>query len=452
MNEQDQWPRRPEAAQFYAKLFSDFAVKNPTIAAMAERFRTGAGVDILALVDHWILPPQLALETELPALGFIAETNAEGDEFYSVPGTRLPLVRIKANRETPTLALRVENLDDFATANGLTYNSVHGDFDSRYQCAHVALQQGELMPIVRRGYAGFAPGSLTDYQRRNLNSVRAAFRGRPRELDDALTMTAAYSLVPNAVKTLGAGRATDEFFASERDYYLTRNFAARYQYERQQEIGVGWANHDHHTYRSSRAAFQPLITLWQRFGFAARERFYAGAEAGWGAQILEHPESRVILFCDVDVSPEELDIDFANVSLEARDLLGTIGLWCALHGDSIGTAGLHHLECEFDFAAAETLLTAAGIGVMKPFTDFPMLKQAFTQPELWTVSHDRLAPLIACGAITPEQAERFASVGAAGSHLEILQRWEGFKGFNKTGVSAIIRETDARNEISGETK
>ena len=83
---------------------------------------------------------------------------------------------------------------------------------------------------------------------------------------------------------------------------------------------------------------------------------------------------------------------------------------------------------------------------MKPFTDFSVLKQAFTQPEMWTVDRERLAPLIACGAITREQAETFATTGAAGSHLEILQRWEGFKGFNKAGVNAIIRETDARNQ------
>ncbi len=445
MDALETYPRRPEAAQFLAQLFADFAEKNPQIAEMAERFRATAGVDILALVDHWILPPQSKLESELTALGFAPEKNAEGDSFYRVPGTRLPLVRMEPNRETPTLALRVENLDDFAAANGLSYDSVHGDFDSRYQRGHVKTAWGELTPTVRRGYSGFSPGSLTNYQRRNLTEIRAAFCQRPRNEDTALAIADAYALVPNAVTLLGAGRATDEFFAAERDFYLTRNAAARFQQERQRQIGIGWANHDHHTYRSSRQAFQPLITLWQRVGFVPRERFYAGAEAGWGAQILEHPDSRVVLFCDVDIAPEELDIDFASAPLEPRETLGTIGLWCALHGDSIGAAGLHHLECEFDFAAAETIFQAAGIGVMKPFTDFPMLKQAFTQPELWQVDRERLTPLIASGAITQAQAEAFATVGAAGSHLEILQRWEGFKGFNKTGVSAIIRETDARS-------
>ena len=105
---------------------------------------------------------------------------------------------------------------------------------------------------------------------------------------------------------------------------------------------------------------------------------------------------------------------------------------------------MHHLECEFDFPAAQAGLEAAGFEVMPPFTDLPMLKQAFTRPELWQPSPERIRALRERGAITDAQAEAFQDQGAAGSHLEILQRWDGFKGFNKTGVSAIIRETDAR--------
>jgi hypothetical protein len=105
---------------------------------------------------------------------------------------------------------------------------------------------------------------------------------------------------------------------------------------------------------------------------------------------------------------------------------------------------MHHLECEFDFEAACASLKRAGFGVMPPFTDLPMLKQAFTVGEKWPVDHERAQSLFEQGLITAEQSARFIEYGATGSHLEILQRWEGFKGFNKTGVSAIIRATDAR--------
>jgi hypothetical protein len=73
-----------------------------------------------------------------------------------------------------------------------------------------------------------------------------------------------------------------------------------------------------------------------------------------------------------------------------------------------------------------------------------MLNQAFTQPEMWPIAPERLNALEKAGQITAEARARFEANGAAGSHLEVLQRWEGFKGFNKTGISSIIKETDAR--------
>jgi hypothetical protein len=39
--------------------------------------------------------------------------------------------------------------------------------------------------------------------------------------------------------------------------------------------------------------------------------------------------------------------------------------------------------------------------------------------------------------------------GALGSHLEILERNDGYKGFNQTGISQIIRRTDPRGETVG---
>jgi hypothetical protein len=60
------------------------------------------------------------------------------------------------------------------------------------------------------------------------------------------------------------------------------------------------------------------------------------------------------------------------------------------------------------------------------------------------VEPSRLAAAKAAGFITGDQAERFAKHGVLGSHLEILERNEGYKGFNRTGISEIIRRTDPR--------
>ncbi len=207
---------------------------------------------------------------------------------------------------------------------------------------------------------------------------------------------------------------------------------------------MGWANHDHHTFRSSRRHFPQLIRLFEMLGFQCRERFYAGKDAGWGAQVMDHPGCRLVLFLDVDLLPEEVNVDFRHHPLPELNKLGTVGLWCALHGDSILKAGMHHLEAQFMFEELTQDLAQAGVGMMSPFSDLPYLRQAFTKGERWPVAPSKLEKLLENGSITKEQADRFLSEGAIGSHLENLQRREGYKGFNPKNVSSIIQQTDPR--------
>ena len=83
--------------------------------------------------------------------------------------------------------------------------------------------------------------------------------------------------------------------------------------------------------------------------------------------------------------------------------------------------------------------------MMRPFTDYPYLKQAFTVGERWVVPEARLEHLLMSGHLTMEQATNFRADGALGSHLENLERNFGFKGFNQRGVSHIIGGTDPRS-------
>jgi len=146
------------------------------------------------------------------------------------------------------------------------------------------------------------------------------------------------------------------------------------------------------------------------------------------------------------MSPAEAEGDFAHIGLPPRSELGTVGLWCALHDDSMLSAGLHHLAGRFDFETATTALSKHGMQMMHPFSEFSYLQQAFTRGERWPVADQRLAPLMAAGQIDATQRERFSAEGAVGSHLENIQRGEGFKGFNQQTVSDIIRRTDPRTE------
>jgi len=209
---------------------------------------------------------------------------------------------------------------------------------------------------------------------------------------------------------------------------------------------LGWGNHDHHTFRCSRDHFVDLNQFLLRLGFSKRERYYAGAEAGWGAQISEQPVVGIVVFADVDLMPEETRIDFSTQKLPPSSKLGTVGLWVGLHGESFLQSGMHHLEARFDFDLLRDQLRDQGVNTMKPFSDFEFLRQAFTEGERWTVQPSRVQKLLAKGLISAAQCEQFLREGAIGSHLENLQRHGGFKGFNQKSVSVVIAATDPRKE------
>ncbi|MEM6313706.1 MAG: hypothetical protein AAF743_06440, partial [Planctomycetota bacterium] len=277
--------------------------------------------------------------------------------------------------------------------------------------------------------------------------VLEAFRTRPRLFDDEVAgFEQTAQLIDDGIAKVGQDVACALWFAAERDYWQRRNRAARYQFARQDALGIGWANHDHHTYRSSRRHFHRLVALWEKLGFHCRERFYPGPEAGWGAQVMEQPICGIVTFNDVDISPDELLTDFAHEPMDERDELATVGLWCGLHGESVMQAGMHHLECTFDFDALKQQMADDGIKTMRAFSDFDYLKQAFTEGERWPVAENRIAALLAAGKIDADQADDFRRDGAIGSHLENLERNNGFKGFNQTGVTQVIKETDPRRQ------
>ena len=76
----------------------------------------------------------------------------------------------------------------------------------------------------------------------------------------------------------------------------------------------------------------------------------------------------------------------------------------------------------------------------KRFSEAVALSRVFVRPE-------HIDRLLRKGQITPQQAAEFRRNGAIGSHLENLERNDGFKGFNQTGVSEIIAATDPRRQL-----
>jgi hypothetical protein len=442
--EQFHWTPQPAAEKLVHDIVDRLIARSPEATKLRDRMRDETGTRLIDWLDSIHLPLQESWTPRLEKVGF--EKDPADDRVFIHGGGVFPRI-VLADQPNTTLFIKVESVADFAQANGRQSSEIQGPPLSQLRLLRLT---PELCAVERHGFRGFSRPEFKPADAIAMASHLESFLTRRRDFDNDLAGFAlASELVDAAIARLGIDLTCDLFFHAERDFWQRRNRAAQFQKSRQDKLGLGWANHDHHTYRSSRKHFSRMISIFEKLGFVCRERFYAGADSGWGAQVLEQPTAGVIIFADVDLSPDELFNDFAHEPLPERKQLGTVGLWCALHGEAFLQAGMHHLECQFDFDSLKKQLEeSAGIRVMKPFTNFPYLRQAFTEGERWPVAEQRLSAVLAAGQLTPEQAEQIRSQGAIGSHLENLERNEGFKGFNQKGVSEIIAKTDPRRHLA----
>ncbi|WP_020471700.1 hypothetical protein [Zavarzinella formosa] len=430
------WTTQPAGASFVRDKLDGFLEANSFIRTLRDRLLHETGTRLFDWIARFTLPATDDLVRQLHEAGY---TPSDDKSHWRHGGGLFPNVELSTHGEQ-RLFVKVESVADFVLAWRLTGKvTIEGVPLAPVRQAMVAAEnQAECWVIEHHGGPPAEPAKILHHHE--------AFRLRKRDFDDDRDgFTHSRDLIRAGITDLGIDRTCDLFFQAEREFWQLRNRAARIQKARQDKLGMGWANHDHHTYRSGRDNFAPMIAILEELGFYCRERFYAGREAGWGAQVLEQPNTGIVIFADVDLSPEEVTGDFSHEPLPHRKELGTVGLWCALHGEAFLQAGMHHLECQFDFNAAREQLKPQGVDSMKPFTDFAYLRQAFTKGEVWPVAEDRITRLLNQGRITNEQAMKFRTDGALGSHLEILQRDDGYKGFNQTGINEIILKTDPRH-------
>ncbi len=436
------WQTHPQAFAIVSTAISQLVTAIPLLQALSERMRQETGTELRNWVDRLTVD---AAVDELLDCGF-APSEARGNGCYNHSRAQLPTVVLGYGKRM--LAIKVESVVDYMEAHRLdSRHQVLGSSGApvRKVCIHCD-SDSEVWIVERHGSVSWEATDVTPVVLERAARHMERFRLRRRDFDSDLAgFDHARDLIHESIQELGRDQTAALFFAAERAYWQNRNDAGRLQCLRQSRLGLGWANHDHHTYRSSRACFPDLVKTLELLGMECRERFYAGREAGWGAQVMEHPACGVVVFADVDLGAEEIVQDFAHQPMSPRDTLGTVGLWCALHGEAFLQAGLHHLECEFDFDAAREQLKVQGVASMNPFTDLPHLRQAFTVGQRWAVNPHRALRAVEAGWITAAQAEKFVREGTIGSHLEILQRNEGYKGFNPKGISDIITETDPRN-------
>lgn len=445
-NQAFNWDRHPKAAEFINRILENCCDENQFISDFQQDLLKHTSTRLFDWLDHVIVGHSPAIEQELEDTGFISEISTANYRVFFHPGAQLPRVVVRDHdKAIGGIAIKVDSIADFLMVNGSS-GWIEGSPLSPYRRCCVSTENDvSLYVIERRGTHSMDPTYLEAGHLEKYYEATEKWQGRARhQKDENDAMKHTILIAEEMVETLGKDMAAWVVLECERKYWQARNTAAQIQKNRQDRMGMGWANHDHHTFRSSRHSFHQLVRLFEILGFHCRERFYAGKEAGWGAQVMENSNCGLVLFLDLDLSPEELEIDFAHHPLQQIKHLGTVGLWCALHGDSILKAGMHHLEAQFMFEDLKEDLQHLGVGMMDPFSNFDYLKQAFTHGEIWPIDPQKVNRLVEQGFLKHEEADKFLTYGAVGSHMENLQRREGYKGFNQKNVSTIIKKTDPR--------
>lgn len=424
------WRPYPEAEEFIEEWVSYFLGKNSYALGLSERIERSTSTRFGDWIDHLLVPESRVDLEKIHEMGFreMPDIFLENSIPYRVEGSNLPPI-VLGEKETQELALKVELIEDFKRIH-VPARKIQGEFASPYSRLVVKEEDGFVLTVVeRRGYGGFMvqQGSDVPEYIKALN----AFQSRPRMFEyDSKGMEYLSLLIKDMLIELDPSRVADAFFRAERRYWETRNKAGQVQKAKQDSLGLGWANHDHHTFRSSRGQFRTLMRILQSLGMEPRERFHAESQAGWGAQLFEQRDCGVVVFADVDLGQEEREIDFVQQGLDRRDELGTVGLWAGLHGESMLQAGMHHLAADLNVDRAVADLTEQGIRMMNPSSTFPSLNKMFTEQEVWHPKRERLEGLLSYGLINIQQMKDFEEKGATGSCLEGIQREQGFKGFN----------------------
>jgi hypothetical protein len=431
------WAPQPDAEAAFRSWLEARLGRNAAAAAFAQALHDGTAIRLRDLVDHVTFADPATRDT-IAAAGW---SEAEAGVWRNPDGMFPPFVA----GEAETVWLRVESVEAFVAAHA-PQTAIAGEPLAPLRRALAFPGETGFGVIERGGSPAFVPGADDPAERRTARIILQRFRARRRQFDtveQGLAFTEA--LVDGAIADLGSPhRACALWLLAEREYWQMRCHAARVQKARQDALGVGWANIDHHTYDSSRAHYQHTIRILEKLGYELREMLYAGDMAGWGSQVLEQPVIGSTIFADVDLAPHEIDLDFAHEPLPPLERHRRAGILCGLHGESILEQGLNHVACFYDQKAMRDQMAALGIRMMPPFSDMPHLYQELTHGDWAAVDPARVDALEAAGHLPPEEAERIRTEGAIITHLENIERNEGYKGFNKPGIDGVLQKLDPR--------
>lgn len=437
-----EWKTHPAAEELLQGVLEEALRRSPEAADFRDRLLAGTAVRLRDILDHVTFAD--------PALGPDLERHGWqplGGGVYRHDGGMFPDF---VSGDHLAVAFRVDSVAAFLAAQKIDAE-IEGKPLAPLRRARVFAGDKVVFQVIERnGHPGHDLPAVDDGQIRAAHLHLQTFRARRREFSSiAAGFDQTEALVDAAVADLGPHWTCALFGQADREYWMLHCAAGRFQKARQDALGIGWSNLDHVAYDASRPWFEQTIRILEKLGYECRELFYAGDAAGWGSQILEQPVLRSTIFADIDLAPEELDMDFAHMPLPPLPRHRRAGMWCAMHGESLLEGGINHVAGLYDQRLLREHMTAAGFVMMEPFSSFDYLYQELTTGEWRAVDPVVIDALEAEGHMSATEAENFRLHGAIGNHLENMERNQGYKGFNQPGIDDVLRKIDPRRNMAG---
>jgi hypothetical protein len=404
------------ASAFVAATLEHAFERLPVTRVLADDLLEKCGVRLCDLIDHVGLPDQA-----LPAALGWREDGAGVWRLRGHPNL------VSAPRLT--VALRVEDLDRFSSQFAIG-TQAEADFPAPSRRVRVDARDEICIDVVERnGRVDYAKRRVPQWRAQQARMHQQIFRTRRRSFRTAYSgLSETLRLVLAAVSDLGATWACDLFLRAEREYWQRRCTAGFLQWRRQQSVGIGWSNADHHGYVASRLHFLQTIDVFAALGFELGEVISAG---DWASQVLRHAGLNACVAVDVDLGPQERPDNIRKSPLNPLIWHGAAGLWSALHGESLLDGGLQRLGCRFDRGAIARLLRADAIDLLAPTSSRAAFFQQPTAAEVHPVDPKRVARLERAEFLNADQARVFAQEGALGAQMVIVERNDGFTGFDQ---------------------
>ena len=268
LNEDFDWQCCPEVARLVAKRVEEAVSEVRFSSCLRQRMKDETGTRFMDWVDHICLPLNDPFAGRVEALGYVCTEHGLEQEVWRHPEAMVPAIRLR-EQATVDVWLKVESVAEFLHVHDVNDGSFEDNPASFVQTAIAASEANSRLAVIERhGTSDFQwvteLGDEVAGIKDALAEHRHAFFSRKRTFADAdseYSETAGFehalSLLGAAIQDIGTNRACDLFFESERSYWESRNHAARVQKKRQDKLGLGWANHDHHTYRSTLPLLRP---------------------------------------------------------------------------------------------------------------------------------------------------------------------------------------------------